>query len=240
MLSERTYWIILIIAFSVIASLIWFWLIPYQIIEYNLGINLFTSSIFMVLTIIFLGWLLTLRERREWKFAKDRTLNQIKHLLKDAFFLLQNLCEIPDSPDSKRSLLSELANQKRIPLRKDITSYLSKEDYNIDGYIEAFDEIADELKDIERYYSTFLEPKLLCNLLIIKDCSLDIVYHLRVLKRIEWGSHKDAEKRYFEEIFAPIIQEAIKALYNMEMLGIKVSQLHSIVRVHVRPTKGFV
>lgn len=67
MLSEKIYWIILIVAFAGFALSIWLVLIPYEVVEYNLGVNLFTSSIFMVLTVIFLSLLANLRERREWK-----------------------------------------------------------------------------------------------------------------------------------------------------------------------------
>ena len=65
-ISEKGYWLTLIAIFSIFAVLIWAVFIPKQFIEYNLGVNLFTSSIFTVLTIVFLSWLFDLREKAEW------------------------------------------------------------------------------------------------------------------------------------------------------------------------------
>lgn len=62
----ETYWLILIVGFTTSALLLWFWFIPNGL-EYNLGVNLFTSSLFMVFTIVFLSWLFTIREKRLWK-----------------------------------------------------------------------------------------------------------------------------------------------------------------------------
>lgn len=70
MLSEKAYWIILIVAFTEF-SLVWFWLVPYRIVEYNLGANLFTGPIFMVLTIVFLSWLFTSGEKNQWSLVEE-------------------------------------------------------------------------------------------------------------------------------------------------------------------------
>lgn len=74
MLSEKSYWIILIASFAIFALSIWLYFIPYHIMEYSLGVGFFTSAIFMVLTIVFLSWLFNLRETRQWEHVKKRAL----------------------------------------------------------------------------------------------------------------------------------------------------------------------
>jgi len=71
-MSEKLYWLILIAAFTGFGLLTWVWLIPDGIVEYNLGVNLLTSSVFMVFTIVFLSWLSRLREELQWKLARDQ------------------------------------------------------------------------------------------------------------------------------------------------------------------------
>lgn len=77
-ISERVYWLILITIFTVLAAVIWLILIPYQLIEYNLAINLLTSSVFTVITIVFLSVLFDLRQKAEWKRVKDLVYSKLK------------------------------------------------------------------------------------------------------------------------------------------------------------------
>lgn len=79
MLSEKAYWVILIVVFIGLALSIWFWLIPCGIVEYNLGVNLFTSSIFMLMTIVFLSWLFVFREKMYWKTVEKKVHSTIEN-----------------------------------------------------------------------------------------------------------------------------------------------------------------
>src|SRR3990170_7165336 len=76
-MSERSYWILLIALFTGFSLSVMFLLIPYHIIEYDLGIDLFTSSVFMVLTIIFLTWIINIQEKKRSKFFQDRVQSRI-------------------------------------------------------------------------------------------------------------------------------------------------------------------
>lgn len=211
-----------------IALLIWF-SIPYGIIEYNLAVNLLTSSIFMVLTIVFLSWFLNLREKREWEPVSNRILKRLTHIIDQLFLLLQNLCEVsPKNENAKRSLLSELRQLETIPLRRDIETYLSRDSDNLEGYIKSLREIADELKDVEINYSRLIEPKLMNAIMIVEDSTRDIAHNLRIFKMIKWA-HRENQKKFFEDI-AFFIQEAIRAIYEMQEMEVQITLMHEIVR----------
>jgi hypothetical protein len=120
-LSEKLYWLILIAGFTAFATLLWFWLIPCQIIEYNLAVNLFTSSIFMVLTVVFLSWLFSLRERAEWNNVKNEVFFNIRLELATLFDEILEYLE--GGLDLKISLYGEKDKQKN---REMISSGLKK------------------------------------------------------------------------------------------------------------------
>jgi Mg2+ and Co2+ transporter CorA len=57
-------------------------------IEYNFGVNLLTSSIFLVLTIIFLSWLFSVREKAEWRVVESKVLKRISDRLLSLFSVI--------------------------------------------------------------------------------------------------------------------------------------------------------
>ena len=232
MLSERYYWILLIVGLIVFVSLVGFLFIPYQIIDYNLGINLISESFGIVFTIIFLTWLLKLREQRRWSSIKKRIIDKLKDQIDILFMLLQNLCEI--TQDKEDSALAELSSAEEIPLRSDIAKYLSKNGYDIQGYIESLEEISETLHNIQIEYSKFLESELLDSLMVVEDGSRNLAHNLRTLKMITWGPYKDSEKKFFEEIFAPIVQECIKGIQKTHEMGIEIRGRGGY-RLRIRP-----
>lgn len=64
--SEKAYLTIFSIVMSVLIVLFLFWIVPKGLIEYNFGINIVTSLLSTVITVIFLSLFLTIREEREW------------------------------------------------------------------------------------------------------------------------------------------------------------------------------
>ena len=85
MLSEKTYWVILVIGLIIFVSSIEFALIPYEILDYNLGINLISESIGILFTIVFLTWLLNLRERIKWEKVEQIVFSEIGGALEHIF-----------------------------------------------------------------------------------------------------------------------------------------------------------
>jgi hypothetical protein len=236
MLSERSYWIILIVGFAGFALSIWFILIPYGVVEYNLGVNLFTSSIFMVFTIVLLGWLLNLREKREWKPIVSRMIERIRDCLNSLFTLLQNLCEI--SENKHETALMELAKADKILLRNDISEYLSRDGYDLEGYIGSMEEYSEILHDIRMEYLRFMDSKLMDSLIVIEDRCRDLAFNFKTLTRIEFGPYKDSEKAFFEDVISPLVQEVIKEIQKIHESGIEIRG-HGGIRFHVRPTPSW-
>jgi len=94
-MSEKVYWFFLIMLFGVFALLIWFWFIPKEIVEYNLGVNLLTGSVFMVLTVIFLSYLSNLRQQNEWKIVKERVYDTISWHTKSIAAYFSDFLDFP-------------------------------------------------------------------------------------------------------------------------------------------------
>jgi heme oxygenase len=231
MLSERSYWIILTVFFTGFAFLIWFILIPYGVIEYNLGVNLFTSSIFMVFTIVLLGWLLNLRANSEWELIKNRILEQLRGITDSLFDLLQNLCEVnTQGEDNKGVKILKLSNLENVHLRPDVETYLSKDNVNLEGYILCLEEIVKYLDDIERYYSRFLEAKLMDAVMKLNESTRNLAFNLKRLKRIGWGPYKEKEKEYIESTITPFVKETLVAIYEMYNVGVDIVPERKITR----------
>jgi len=180
MLSERNYWILLIFFLSGFALLIWLWLIPYGIVEYNLGVNLFTSSIFMALTVVFMSLLIDLREKRRWKSVENGVYQKIgwhmKNILSEFTYLLNfppELLEVPADEDwsvaYRKSLIAQAKylagrNVEEIKLSHVGENYLSSEGGK---YLDIFcRKELEEISEIEMKYGRFLKPSLI--LLIMK------------------------------------------------------------------------
>ncbi len=86
-ISETAYLLLITTAFSLLSAIlaIEIWVLPVKFIEYGLAISLFTSSIFLVLTIVFLSLLLTIREKREWKRIHKIVYEQIQSTIESLF-----------------------------------------------------------------------------------------------------------------------------------------------------------
>ena len=175
--SLRIYWLILSAVFTLFALLVWFWLIPYGILEYNLAVNLFTSSIFTVLTIIFLNWLFIVREENEWKTVKDKVysmvqgelgllFDEILGYIENGLMLKISLLSL-DKKTRKGASFSELCELKDTKELKLNTEELK---LFLEGKTpETFSDVAQNLSNIELKYSRFLPSQLALSLLRIQD-----------------------------------------------------------------------
>lgn len=85
MISEKAYWLILSIGFSSFVLIIWIWLVPCNILEYNLAVSLFTSSLFMVLTVFFLTLIFNAQQNKRWNKVKEAVYGEIGTALEHIF-----------------------------------------------------------------------------------------------------------------------------------------------------------
>lgn len=194
MVSEKTYWIILIVSLGIFASVVGFVLVPYQIIDFNLGINLVSESFGIVFTIVFLTWIIRSRELRQWKSVekkvRERIANNLYGIFEDIFlYFLEPAPQMPDKLEKKikqaermedgmerEKLLSSLfvgyyANEEMITLGEDSGSkYLREPDPNATNtFREDFRRRKYFLEHIISEYSKFLPPILVRSIMEIED-----------------------------------------------------------------------
>jgi len=234
MLSEKTYWIILIIAFTGFALTIWFWLIPQEIVEYNLGVNLFTSSIFMVFTVVFLTWLFTLRERIQWTTVKNEVYGSIQDDLSNIFDGILDIVE--EGLRFKRSFLSTKDRETRkkrgfdeLCKLKDAKE-LRPDPIVLESHLgaqkpfESFLNIGKSLSDIEIKYSKFLSPQLTVSLIKIQRSIklLDYASQLRTQKTLVPELAQQIET-LVPELVSISLERLIQQIYNIHKMGIEFS-----------------
>lgn len=199
--SLRVFWLAPIVFFSILAVLIWVWLVPYRYLEYNLAVNLFTSSVFMVLTILFLNVLFNAREESEWKAVKDSVkmdiqgevgalFNEMLNYIENGFAISSNLMFLQDKKSAYTAALSELhklIEAKELRLLETQLTFLLKQE----SEVKAFSEISDNISEIQVKYSQHLPSRVVLSLKNI-DTSLKMVkYVVRLFKHSEqWQSQQ--------------------------------------------------
>lgn len=234
MLSEKTYWIILIIAFTVFAISIWFWLIPQEIIEYNLGVNLFTSSIFMVFTVVFLTWLFALRERIQWTTVKDEVYGSIQDELSMIFDGILDVVEeglrfkrsflFTEDAETRKKLgfdeLCKLKDAKEIRLHPVMLEAVLGDQ----KLFESFLKVGKRLSDIEIKYSKFLSPQLTVSLIKIQRSIrlFDSAVQLRTIKALMPEAHQQIET-LVPDIVSISLERLVREIYNIHEMGIEFS-----------------
>ena len=223
MISEKSYWFLLILGFIVFALLIWFWLVPYGIIEYNLGVNFFTSSIFMVLTVIFLSYLIALREKREWNTVETWVKGMIGKQLYHVFNSLSRfIYSKPFSPAPSKEEIAKILedlNEMQKPSLTDyaFNFYLPKPSDRISFYeLEALFKLRGHLNDLEIKYFRFMEPEICIPLSKIQRELDAIESYFNLLKADEMA--QDA----IEKPMANSVLEIMKEIYKLHKIGISI------------------
>jgi len=223
MLSEKTYLIILILGFTGITLFIWLMLIPYGIVEYNLGVNLFTSSIFMVLTIVFLSWLFNLREKQEWKNVEalvNKRIGKYHYSLFDilARFIYPQIFRPHPNKEKVLEILKALNGTKKATLATHANqNYFSRPlDPLSEEQLEILFKLRKYIGNLEIKHSRFIKPKILMSLMEIENC-LDIIEEdFNLFKKFP-GSGKAVK----EEIAKSILM-IMKEIYKIHKMGIEI------------------
>lgn len=166
------------VSFSLFAAIIGLVLIPYQLIDYNLAVNLFTSSIFTVLTIIFLSWLFDLREKAEWHAVREEVFFLIKLELIGLFTITTDYFK--GGVELKNSLMSEKDKERNIQLVGDslknlCLSSIRSDNYTVNDFfqqskeIESFLDAGKKLSEIQVLYSRHLPAEITVSLMKIQQ-----------------------------------------------------------------------
>lgn len=220
---------ILILFFTVFAFSVWLFLVPYHILEYNLGVNLFTSSIFMVLTIVFLSWLFSLRETRQWDHVKKRVLKVLGLELSSLARWLMTMCHSSfekrptwSSDELFLDNLEELNNKVTLDVWDTWKSMLST-----GKFTSIFEGYEKRLADIEDRYFRFLDHRLVDSLMEIRWNLIGFTVDSRALEQIYEVQKEYAEellKEHFEP-YAEAIHRIIKEVYKIHKLGFDISPI---------------
>lgn len=173
---------------------VWFYLLPIGVIDENIAANLFTSALFMVFTIVFLSWLLNLREKRDWNIVKYavNTRIQTEMIMISDFILsytkngyeikLEILALKDKSSRDERYLkaVEEMYNEPEIEFDKVFIAKLFEE-----STLTEIKEYIDRLNSIENRYFRFLTPELAVVLMNIEDCLESIQLSIQSQLKIE-------------------------------------------------------
>jgi len=236
MLSEKSYWILLISLFSGSAILIWLLLIPQRVVDYDLGVNFFTSSIFMILTIVFLSWLSRLREEHQWESARNQLHGELgvrlfSILMQILFMIDQVLVEDNQKAYAVRRL-EELSVKSNEEFREILFIPLNNLGEEAFSYIGSWAKRDKHLISMEmQSFQSFFDPDLRVHMLNIVCALSDLEYLLEVREKEYVLEEKDRKtiahitdhKINIEKIpdYLHIIVKEIREIKNM---GIEISR----------------
>jgi hypothetical protein len=239
--SLRVFWLILIGFFAAIAVLVWFWLVPHGILEYNLAVNVFTSSVFMVLTIVFLNWLFVVREQKEWKTVKSEVYSMVQGELNILFLEILNYTESGlmfkvslsglDEKIKKEAYFSELCKLKDAKELKldpaELESLLKG------GPSRVLSDVAQNLSNIELKYSRFLPSNLTFSLIRIQqlmrllEVQIELHNKLKEISPATRAILPEPMKEEFATAIPKFVSVSFKALieeiHKMHGMGIELS-----------------
>jgi hypothetical protein len=170
-ISENSYLFVLVLVLGLFSVLTWVWLIPQGIFEYNLGVNIFTSSIFTIFTIVFLSLFITFRDNMEWRRIKKAVYLDLRIHLVILFDSALTLTEggletrlsfwkdLRDTSGRKERLLSMLKTAKDSKSMKlnpiALTAFLEKR-----VSIEPWLKVSAKLNEIQLKYPKYLSSNL--------------------------------------------------------------------------------
>jgi hypothetical protein len=239
--SLRVYWVLLCAFFTSLA-LVFLGLVSYGILEYNLGVNLFTSSISTVLTIVFLNFLFTSREQNEWKTVKDEVysmiqmelgamFNDILNYVEDGLITKSYLLNLKKKETRKEAFLSaltELKDAKELKLNDAEWKLMIENKTSL----IAFSTAAQTLNEVEIKYSRFLSSQLTLSLIKIQNSirMLDTLTQLHTsmkglsptLRPILLPAYQEMEKE-IPKILSHSFKKILEEIYSMHKMGIEFS-----------------
>jgi hypothetical protein len=216
LISLRAYWILVVTSLIVFICGVWFVLVPFHIIDGNLGTDLIIQAGGTLFTIVFLTTLVAWAENSHWKSIKDRVISRLKWQLYIMSYDIMGFFEgltpylgtlvIPEYfvPALKKG------GEEAIPLDE---KYYEAAFSNRRA---AFVEWSNYLDSLETKYSRFLGFQILYSVMKIQDDISRIIY---ILER--WGSdsellNRDDTKKDVALIFRRILRETYNIYREIE------------------------
>lgn len=190
-------------------SFIGFVLIPYEILDFDLGINLISESIGIIITVVFLSLLFGLRERKQWKVVKDEVHFHIQHnssvlfdmiltYVENGYEFKKSLLNIKDKENRKKQIylkLCKLKEVKKITLDSKMLSKLLEDKI----LLEYFERVGRRFSYVENKYSKFLSPQLTISLMRIQD-GLRILEQAVEMNKLVKTTLEKANKKQLEKV----------------------------------------
>lgn len=249
MLSRKSYWIILILGLSIFNVFNWIWIWP---IAPEIGVNLFTDTIFMIVSIIFLTWIIELQERTNWKKVKSIVLNEIgtvlSHIFRSMVLYYENgmidwfrFIRLSSTAGTEFSLYLDKLLNKEIAIDHEKIKWLMNEPYLMEHHFLVF---ADRLNNIESKYFKFLSPEIIGSIIKIQknifylnffrntyDLKKKVINTkekaLKTIKEGRSGLDKfenllELFTNFIEEYTEEIFLDILKEILNLKNIGIKI------------------
>lgn len=218
MVSERSYWIILISSLTIFMVVDMLWVYPVIMRDLpGFGKDLFTNVLFTVFTIVFLTWGINIREERTWRIVGKKVEERIEYRLQKILgdisaYFLKPVPQLKDEKvrQSKKGnrtadrvgrekaaavcLAEYYANQESLELGEFVKAFLKKPEKNVATYlIENFRRESDFLEHIVSEYPDFLPPDFMYAIMEIEDDLNDVVDVLWIVSMLESSQSKDSE-----------------------------------------------
>jgi len=239
MLSEKSYWFVLIVGLCTFIVIDYLWIVP---IHEGFGVNLLTDAIFMVFTIVFLTWVISFREARKWRIVGSKIRERIEYRLFkifsdiSAYFLeptpqmlndlekgLQGTDRMDEGIEREKAIASSLvkyyASKETVELGEFVKAFFEQPNKDVATYlIESFKRESDFLEHIVSEYSGFLPPDLMNSIMEIEDCLDEVINVLWVISMLGVQSPID-KKRSESELQSSIhkITKEIDQLNEMRL-----------------------
>jgi hypothetical protein len=191
----------------------------------DMAVNLLTGSIFTIFTVVFLTWLIRIREVNQWKLVEKKVLDRVASHLYETFesiylYFLEPGPKMPDEFEKRvaaadkmdfgikrEKLLSSLfveyyASQMEIELGEESgMDFLQNPDLEAaQNFMQEFDDENDYLEHTISEYSRFLPPDLFNSIMEIEDGLQGIVTICRGIVHIDLPSLKHSHPEVFENI----------------------------------------
>jgi hypothetical protein len=228
MMSEKSYWTVLILGLIAFIFVDCFWIVPAFT---DIGINLFTDSVFAIFTIVFLSLILSIREKRQWapleldvRKKLSSTLCflawELVYLLEvhDEFVSFSSKMEhqsVPSMYDDRwlRYQLGEVCKRKQVWVSDAGEKMLTSEEFGFKRLRDQLGRYEKILNEMEAKYSSHLRPTFLHSLMRILENLRKIIRAMDIRDQFDTQGEYVGAARW-------AISDTVKEISEIEKKGL--------------------